>query len=284
MISYFNGRGELTDTNMIIYFSGTGNSRAVAEEMASVMDDDIVDIGEHLHLGEMGDFRSDAPYVFVCPIYAWRIPAIVTEFIEKSHFSGSKLAYMVVTMGSEYGNAAKYARRSLIKAGLECKGFVGIPMPSNYIVMGRSEVPPEGACIAKREAGRAIARELGRRIRAGEILGPERKGGAFKSAIINPLMYAGLKPKKFRSTDRCNGCGRCSKACPLGNISIQGGRPLWGRNCTQCAACLGICPQSAIEYGKATVGKRRYMYTEEQIRNEHPVLVETKEKDNVPMS
>jgi NAD-dependent dihydropyrimidine dehydrogenase PreA subunit len=36
--------------------------------------------------------------------------------------------------------------------------------------------------------------------------------------------------------------------------------PVWGKECTQCLACIHRCPVQAIEYGKATIGKRRYVH------------------------
>ena len=44
---------------------------------------------------------------------------------------------------------------------------------------------------------------------------------------------------------------------------MEKGRPVWGNRCTHCMACLCGCPQEAVEYGKATVGKRRYWCPED---------------------
>ena len=67
-----------------------------------------------------------------------------------------------------------------------------------------------------------------------------------------------LTDKKFYVKDNCISCGICEKKCPLGNIDIKDGKPLWKGNCTQCMACISYCPKEAIEYGKKSHGKRRY--------------------------
>ncbi|SUY47595.1 4Fe-4S ferredoxin [Clostridium putrefaciens] len=32
----------------------------------------------------------------------------------------------------------------------------------------------------------------------------------------------------------------------------------WGEDCTECLACLHLCPVQAIQYGKGTESKGRY--------------------------
>ena len=47
----------------------------------------------------------------------------------------------------------------------------------------------------------------------------------------------------------------------MNNVTIKDGKPVWGRNCTHCMACICYCPKdSAIEYGKKSVGQPRYHF------------------------
>ena len=79
------------------------------------------------------------------------------------------------------------------------------------------------------------------------------------SAWVNKAFYpAAVSDKGYTVTDSCIGCGKCEKLCPLNNISMENGRPVWQGNCTQCMACICRCPAEAIEYGRKTRGKRRY--------------------------
>ena len=59
---------------------------------------------------------------------------------------------------------------------------------------------------------------------------------------------------------RCIGCGRCVELCPLNNIHLENGKPVWGKDCTHCMACICYCPAEAIEYGKKSLGKPRYHF------------------------
>lgn len=80
------------------------------------------------------------------------------------------------------------------------------------------------------------------------------------STIINPLFYPLLvHARKFTATNACIGCKACEAACPLGNIIMKQGKPIWGTQCTHCMACICTCPKEAIEYGTKSQGKTRYL-------------------------
>lgn len=79
------------------------------------------------------------------------------------------------------------------------------------------------------------------------------------TASVNPAFYRFfVKADAFRVTDACTGCGRCVELCPLNNVHLKNGKPVWGKNCTHCMACICYCPKEAIEYGKKSKGKPRY--------------------------
>lgn len=56
-----------------------------------------------------------------------------------------------------------------------------------------------------------------------------------------------LKPKGYRVTDACIGCGTCQSVCP--QSAIDEGAPFVIRqnNCLQCGNCFENCPAQAIE-------------------------------------
>ena len=69
---------------MISYFSGTGNSRYIAEVINSVIEDKLVSINECLKNNLIVSLEQQ--YIIVCPTYAWRIPRVVEQFIRTNHF------------------------------------------------------------------------------------------------------------------------------------------------------------------------------------------------------
>lgn len=79
------------------------------------------------------------------------------------------------------------------------------------------------------------------------------------SGPVNPAFYAFcVKSTAFVVSDKCIGCGQCAKRCPMNNITIQDGKPIWSNGCTHCMACICYCPAEAIEYGKKSLGQPRY--------------------------
>ncbi len=88
---------------------------------------------------------------------------------------------------------------------------------------------------------------------------PEKKVGAFakaSSGLINTLFYPlVVSARKFYAADVCIGCGKCTEVCPLNNVSLKDGKPLWEDQCTHCMACICKCPKEAIEYGNRSKGK-----------------------------
>lgn len=57
---------------MIIYFSGTGNSRFAAEVIQEHIGGACVNAFDFIKNETNGDFHSETPFVFVSPTYSWR--------------------------------------------------------------------------------------------------------------------------------------------------------------------------------------------------------------------
>ena len=53
----------------------------------------------------------------------------------------------------------------------------------------------------------------------------------------------------------------CARLCPMTNIKIENGRPVFGDKCLSCGSCIQNCPTEAIEYGNITQKKKRYVFS-----------------------
>ena len=245
---------------MILYFSGTGNSEYVARRIGRIIADEVVDLFEKIRSRDFSQLHSDRPWVVVTPTYAWRIPRIVREWLERTPLAGSGEVYFVMTCGASPGNAGGHLAGLCASKNLSYRGFAGIVMPENYIAM--FPVPAREAAleiIRRAEDGIDRAAFL---IRDGEVL-PQpvlSMKDRLSSDIANDLFYRMfVRAEKFATTGACISCGQCVDVCPLRNIRLVGGAPVWGTNCTHCMACICRCPAGAIEYGKRSRGRPRYV-------------------------
>lgn len=244
---------------MVVYFSGTGNSKFCAERIAEYLTDEVLDAGCYIHDGIAADLVSGKPWVFVSPTYAWQIPAIFADFIRGGSFSGSKDAYFVMTCGGDIGNAGAYLQELCEETSLTYCGVLPVLMPENYIAMFNVPAPEKAAQIVRTAI--PTLKQDSALILEGKSFPtlPVKVADKLKSGPVNKgFNRYYVKADKFYTTEGCTGCGVCREACVLNNISIQDGRPVWSDRCTHCMACICTCPREAIEYGKKTRGKPRY--------------------------
>ena len=246
---------------MILYFSGTGNSKYAARRIACALDDTLVSLNDRIKAGDTSPVETGERLVIVTPTYAWRIPRIVRDWLLKTELCGAKQAWFVMTCGSETGNADKYNRALCREKGVECMGTAQIVMPENYIAMFGVPQKDEARRIVERaelDIGRAIDA-----VKAGRPFAPARSNlyDRLMSGPVNPVFYSCfVKADAFTVSDACTGCGQCAKRCPTNNITLRDGKPVWGRDCTHCMACICYCPAEAIEYGRKSLGKPRYRF------------------------
>lgn len=249
---------------MILYYSGTGNSAHAARRLAAALGDESLNLFDRIRSMNSAPLQSDKPWILACPTYAWRIPRIVEELLERTKLLGSRDIYFILTCGDSIGNAAFYARRLCRDKGLFFRGMAKLVMPENYIAMFNA--PEEAQARRIVAAADAQLDAIAEIIRSGNSL-PEdsiRLSDRIMSGPVNPLFYAlFVKDRKFAAGEACTGCGLCERLCPLGNISIQNDKPVWKGGCTHCMACICSCPAQAIEYGKISVGKPRYRCPED---------------------
>ncbi len=256
---------------MVIYFTGTGSSEYAAKAIADRLGDETLCANHMIKKNESGSFREDpwVPWVFVFPVYLSTMPAIFMNFIRNIEFRGSKKAYFIACCASAIGSAPNRCADLCVEKQFEYMGTAMIQMPQNYIALFKMTEPDE---IKRRlMAALTSADEISEAISAERPLGMKlaSKPEYFATKMVEK-MYNGTftGTKKFFAADSCIGCGICVKNCPLNIISLsESGKPKWTGSCIHCMACINRCPKQAIEYGKNTAGKIRYVCEEYQPKN-----------------
>ena len=244
---------------MIVYFSGTGNSRFVAERIAAAVGDEVFDAAPAMRAKKGVHFKKTGTYIFVSPVYAAAPPLVFMKFLSHSRFPEGCRAYFVMSCASGMGASPDYCQKLALEKGLSYCGTAKIDMPQNYIVYFKIGTPAENR--AKIAAALPAIDAVAAAVLAGRALPPSgMKSWESRSppVILKPYYKLMIHAKAFCATEDCVGCGKCVQLCPLGNISLQDKQPVWGERCTHCMACINLCPKEAVEYGKLTKGKPRY--------------------------
>lgn len=252
---------------MVFYFSGTGNSRFVARNIARAIGQEAVDITEYTRTMDRPDFTESGVYVFVCPSYMSAPARAMTDFVEWAGFPLGAKAYFIVTCAASMGITPKVASELCEKKGMECMGAAQIVMPQNYIALFTTKQVEDNIDII--EKAEIEIEKIAGSITKCEVLENKRIGAVEYSVTkwVRDVYYKDfMKTKKFRATDKCIACGKCVKICPLSNITMKDNKPVWGKTCTHCMACINQCPKDAIEYGKGTAGKPRYKGPDSALR------------------
>jgi ferredoxin/flavodoxin len=248
----------------IWYFTGTGNTLSVAKELAQELsrepgDIELVSIPS---LMKRETIFTEADAVGIAfPVYFLDIPGIVREFVQKLRFAKKPYIFGIATCGERPGGAL-FSLKSLLEAkGTTLSaGFVFV-MPENYIgpidLMGDAGYRQE-----KFAAAQSRIPAVAEAIREQKHAVPEGNGsvllriGGHITRTFATMVYN--TPRRLHATDRCNRCRTCERICPVKNITVEKDAMRWGKNCTQCYACIHWCPKEAIEIGGRTAGKPRY--------------------------
>ncbi len=252
---------------MIFYFSGTGNSQWVAEELARRLKDKAVLIPKAKKEYKLG---NDEKIGFVFPIYAWSAPKIVFDFINRVRFENvnNPFVFFVCTCHTQTGTIDRIMKKALAKKGLPCQAGFSLRMPNNYLLAPFVKTDSEKKKIQLLAQAQVHLDLIAEKIQKKKNVFQLRRGlgASLLSGIGRPLFEKFMTVKGFYVTDACNRCGLCAKVCPVGNIRVTE-KPVWGDHCELCQACLNYCPQQAVQYGHYTKNKKRYVFSEKLLED-----------------
>ena len=257
---------------MIFYFSGTGNSKWVAEELAAKLNDNIIFIPKAKKEYKLSENEKIG---FVFPIYAWSAPKCVFDFIQQVHFENYKnnYTYFVCTCHTQTGKIDSIMKKTLKAYGLDCHAGFFLKMPNNYLLAPFVHTDSEEKQLSLVARAETELKTIINFINNNERIFNVKAGigSALLSMIGHPLFEKFMTVKGFYVTEACNQCGICEKVCPVNNIRVTT-KPIWANRCELCQACLNYCPQQAIQYGHYTKNKKRYAFSKTLLTGNPPSL------------
>ena len=243
---------------MIFYFSGTGNSRHVAQMLAQATDDKVVNMADCIAKDTYDFCLADKERIgFVTAVHFWGLPALVVDFIARLRLQYGKAHYVyhVLTYGTTTGMAHWQMAHMLKEKGISVNARYNVRMVDTWTPLFN---------ISNTERNLRITQEAERTtLKVAEMIKAGRCGNF--DALRFPHWLARFyymtygrqrRTKAFCiKQERCSGCGLCAKRCPSKAISMENGKPRWTTpQCTLCLSCLHHCPKFAIQRGNRTEG------------------------------
>ena len=238
---------------MIFYFSGSGNSKYIAQRISEKTGAEVLHVSQNTPF-TIPDNKEDIGLVF--PVYFWGIPKAADEFLSALEIAGQHYIYLVLNCGGSTGDAAGLVAKFLQR---KPEAVFSVLMPDTYVPMfDCSNVAKNQAVLDRAEVdiNKLIEAILAHKCGSYD---KHRGLGKFYTATMYPL-YKRTSTKRFKVTTDCVGCGICAQECPDGFVSMIEGKPIWNEgHCDLCLSCLHHCPKHAITYGKKSLSHGQYL-------------------------
>lgn len=271
---------------VILYFSGTGNSLAMAKELREYIEESHMTA---ILSSESKDIKWDKidKAIFVYPIYMNYMPAPVESFIEKVNIPDTVRVHIVATHGGTQGFAGVGMVECFTTNEIVVNGYYEVEMINNT----PKGVAPKMLMRLEWEKDILIEKVQKNITRSADIIKTiassisRDESGILESAKndVTKFQYkimklirklVGNNPPKlnFVLGDTCTGCGNCEKVCLADRIAIENNQPKWKtEHCYYCYACFNYCPTQAIGVKHYTKKMGRYHHpdvTVDEIANQ----------------
>lgn len=238
----------------IVYFSGTGNTAYIAEQIKQKLQNQPV---ECFPIEVDHDLEGATMIYLGFPVYACDMPSLMTSYINRLPDGHQTAVKLFITYGLFAGKTLARAKQLLERKGYHVLNGYGIQMPGTD---GLAFLEKEGKTAKKMMAkGQVDLESLHRWVsdhhevdyKLGFDLMGRMFGGAMRAAEKH------MKPKYY-ADERCILCRKCVRICPVKNITCQNEEILFSDKCILCMRCIHQCPTEAIQIGKKTINKLRY--------------------------
>ena len=253
----------------IYYFSGTGNTLHLAQEIQKRFPKaELVPIVSAMKSGQIQSTAETIGLLF--PIYNFSLPAVYKRFLEQVDLSSAEYIFALSSrfcLERVFNDLDKH----LARQGKALDASFTVELPCNYLPM--FDVPPQEEIDQMETALHEKIDEMQRIITNRETaLQKDELPLKIVGGILYPVLttYMGKvrlpnMKKSFYADQTCTGCGICQNICLTERITLVNGRPQWNTDadCFMCFACLCYCPENAIQLkGRKTEGKPRYHHTQ----------------------
>lgn len=225
--------------NGIFYFSSTGNSLYIAEQIKAELGGEIRYIPKFT-----GDVNAYDKIIIASPIHSFGLPTLVYDFIV--NLKTDKPLYIVLNHGGMEAFAPYYAYQVCKEKGLNIRSVQVVMMPEIYTLTFSQ--PNFLRKLVLRKAPKRLKPIIANIRDDKELVVPEPKKDKWTPKHLENRKLWHMLAKDFSITDACTYCKKCIRICPTNNITYENGRIVFGDKCVACLSCYHRCPEKAVVY------------------------------------
>jgi ferredoxin len=253
------------DNLLLIYYSGTGNSKRVSEWIGNTASEagikTYVTSYDQFNPEIIAGFTGRTLVGFFSATHGFNLPHSMLKFLVRFNvlkgsdvFIGNTRAGMKLSkifLPGLSGIALYLPALIMYLKGYRIRSLYPVDLPSNWISLhpGLKKKVIDSMfdhyrSLTIRYAGKVLS---GKRVflKAFALLPIDLM--VFPLAVGYYFFGRYILAKTFITNKNCDNCGWCVKECTTGSIILSGNRPFWKLTCESCMKCMNHCPKRAIE-------------------------------------
>lgn len=253
----------IIEKDTILYFSGTGNSLQVANDIGTELGNfNLCKITSLIAKEKIRIKGKTLGIIF--PVIYNRLPLVVEKIIKKLEISKDTYVFAVATHGGTPAEALIKLRNLLQIHGIMLNSGFLLHMPVNNIfAFGAMSIKKQNKIFQKekekvKEIAHIVRKNQNHKCEVSPLIFDTLIDRIFIKTTDKIVENLHFRDKDFTVDDNCNGCKLCERICPVNNIQFSTDKPTWKHNCEQCAGCIQYCPKEAIQWRNKTKKRRRY--------------------------
>lgn len=236
------------DFMLMLYFSGTGNSKYIANLFSKKVGAKCYSIEEKIDFEK--EIEKHDTVAFCYPIYGSYVPRIMREFVTKNVEKLKNKKLIIFCTQLMFSGDGARAFTDLLPEGYgEVIYAEHFNMPNN--ICNISIFPIKNGEKAKKYITAANKKmdRICKDLEKGKV---KKRGFNKVSNIVGKSQSAHwpdieAKNKSSVKVDEdCVKCGLCVKLCPMKNLNLTSKEILQNDDCILCYRCVNACPKKAI--------------------------------------